>query len=90
MAFIVPSSHLFRGVNKGGGGNCPPYFVRIEGAAAQAAAARHITTCPPSFRKLLTPLVYVVHVYCIYLVGWERRINIELIRHDRYIESVDH
>ena len=30
-------------------------------------------------------------VYILYLVvGWERRINIELIRHDRYIESVDH
>ena len=46
-----------RGVNKDGAGRgaiVPPDFGRIEGAAARWA--RCTTTCPPSFRKLLTPL----------------------------------
>ena len=40
---------------QGGGGNCPPIFGRIEGAAAALLLAP-----PPSFRKPLTPLYYVL------------------------------
>ena len=51
-----------RGVNKGGGGNCPPMFNISNRRRRQAAAARRITTCPfpptntPTFKNLLTPL----------------------------------
>ena len=36
-------------------GNCPPRFWQIR-RRRQAVATRRITTCPPRFRKLLTPL----------------------------------
>ena len=38
------------------GGNCPPYFGRIEGAAGEQRRTCRITACPPSFSKLLRPL----------------------------------
>ena len=36
-----------------------PVFGRIEGVSSggMAAVVRHITTCPPSFRYPLTPLI---------------------------------
>ena len=49
------SMYHYRGVNKGGqGGNSPPPYRWRQ----RAAAARRITTCSLSFRKLLTPLHY--------------------------------
>ena len=37
-------------------GNCLPIFWHISNAAV-VAATRRITNCPPSVRKLLTPLI---------------------------------
>ena len=38
------------------GGNCPPLFVRIEGAAGGAASLL-VLLLAPHFEKLLTPLI---------------------------------
>ena len=50
------------GVNIGGAGVAiaPPHFGRINGAAGQR---RHtaLLLAPPTFKKLLTPLNYVIH-----------------------------
>ena len=39
-----------------GRGNCPPRFCQNR-RRRRAAAVHRITTCPSSFRKLLTPLL---------------------------------
>ena len=57
-----------RGVSGGWarGAIAHPVFGRIEGGGV-AAAVRHITTCPPSFRYPLTPLLYYYTISCAFL-----------------------
>ena len=59
-------------------GNCPPIFGQLSDAAA-VAEAQSISTCQPSFRKLLTPLTTYSAIKMIILLNNGSKFNIQSI-----------
>ena len=68
-------------------GNCPPIFGQLSDAAA-VAEAQSISTCQPSFRKLLTPLNLYSNILNVFFIQFSLYFLRPSLKHKIFLLSI--